>query len=308
MYCLFRYESSKNLKDAIWNNWLVNVTGQLGYWIPDDLLQEHYNRWLEEIVEKSGKNFDDPFLRRVISPNVEFFLRLKEELEASLELYKRSKSHTSRHLRAEYHQVLNLFGEDNIHLFRSQRSMGHAATFYLHTGSKKLANGTLDTHLKRHTDRVAVLEVIHNKRKAAKHPIPELVPVLSPNPSQTPSPIMIDPRSSPMPELPRSSSPFLQTSIVSSPSGSSDEECGETALEEERLEEEYDSDASEPEIISRLDSGPELMPSIDPNSGRLVNEWEEDIEDVLERDVELESEDGEGSKTNEFELDSDMEQ
>lgn len=98
MYCLFWYESSKNLKDAIWNNWLVNITGELGRWIPDDLLQEHYNRWLEEIVEKSGKNFDDPFLRKVISPNVEFFLRLKEELEASLKLYKRSKSHTLRHL------------------------------------------------------------------------------------------------------------------------------------------------------------------------------------------------------------------
>ncbi|KAE9391314.1 hypothetical protein BT96DRAFT_945441 [Gymnopus androsaceus JB14] len=38
MYCLFQYKSSKNLKDAIWNNWLVNVTGELGKWIPDDLL------------------------------------------------------------------------------------------------------------------------------------------------------------------------------------------------------------------------------------------------------------------------------
>ncbi|KAE9403799.1 hypothetical protein BT96DRAFT_780460, partial [Gymnopus androsaceus JB14] len=50
MYCLFCYESSKNLKDAIWNNWLVNVTGELGKWIPNDLLQEHYNQWFEDLL------------------------------------------------------------------------------------------------------------------------------------------------------------------------------------------------------------------------------------------------------------------
>ncbi|KAE9393583.1 hypothetical protein BT96DRAFT_999358 [Gymnopus androsaceus JB14] len=72
MYCLFRYESSKNLRDAIWNNWLVNVTGELGKNIPDDLLQEHYNQWIEDIVKKCGKNFDDKFLRNAISPNSEW--------------------------------------------------------------------------------------------------------------------------------------------------------------------------------------------------------------------------------------------
>ncbi|KAE9393249.1 hypothetical protein BT96DRAFT_829549, partial [Gymnopus androsaceus JB14] len=62
MYCLFQYKSSKDLKDAIWNNWLVNVTGELGKWIPNDLLQEHYNQWLENIIKKQGGNFDNDFL------------------------------------------------------------------------------------------------------------------------------------------------------------------------------------------------------------------------------------------------------
>ncbi|KAE9396143.1 hypothetical protein BT96DRAFT_825110, partial [Gymnopus androsaceus JB14] len=73
-----------------------------GKWIPDDLLQEHYNQWFEDLVKKSGGKFDDDFMRKVISPNVEFFLHLKEELEAALDLFKCSKSHTSRHLHAEY--------------------------------------------------------------------------------------------------------------------------------------------------------------------------------------------------------------
>ncbi|KAF9558295.1 hypothetical protein CPC08DRAFT_639202, partial [Agrocybe pediades] len=50
VYCLLRYDSSKDLKDAILNNWLVNITGEAGKWIGADLLQKHYNRWLEDML------------------------------------------------------------------------------------------------------------------------------------------------------------------------------------------------------------------------------------------------------------------
>ncbi|KAG6912758.1 hypothetical protein DXG01_012393, partial [Tephrocybe rancida] len=52
MYCLVRYESSKDLSNGILNNWLVNIIGELGKWIEGDLLQEHYNWWLEDMAEK----------------------------------------------------------------------------------------------------------------------------------------------------------------------------------------------------------------------------------------------------------------
>lgn len=287
MYCLFTYESKKDLKDAIWNNWLVNVTGELGKWIPDDLLQEHYNCWLEEIVKKSGRNFDDKFLRQVISPNVEFFLRLKEELENSLELYKRSKSHTSRHLRSEYKQLLTLWGEESLDFFRTERSMGHAAIPLFNSGSKKLAKGLLDTHLGRHTDRVEVLQAMENIRQAttissspSPLPNPDLSRSPSPNsnPSRYPSPIPIDPPSSPNPASSQYSSPDPDTS---SPSGTSDEE---TSGEEEDEADETETNLLEAKNLSRLAPGPELMSSIDPSSGRLIYEWDSDVEEMLERE------------------------
>ncbi|THU84698.1 hypothetical protein K435DRAFT_573488, partial [Dendrothele bispora CBS 962.96] len=43
IYCLIRYESSQDLKNALLNNWLVNLTGELGKWIEGDLMQEHFN-------------------------------------------------------------------------------------------------------------------------------------------------------------------------------------------------------------------------------------------------------------------------
>ena len=44
-------------------NWLVNISGQPGHFIELDLLQEHFNFWLEDIVQHKGKDFDDPFYR-----------------------------------------------------------------------------------------------------------------------------------------------------------------------------------------------------------------------------------------------------
>lgn len=52
IYCLLQYKASQDLRDAILNNWLVNITGKVGKWIEADLLQEHYNRWLEDMVKK----------------------------------------------------------------------------------------------------------------------------------------------------------------------------------------------------------------------------------------------------------------
>ncbi|KAJ6452362.1 hypothetical protein C8R47DRAFT_1204352 [Mycena vitilis] len=34
VYCMLRYEASKDLRDGILNNWLLNIKGELGKWIP----------------------------------------------------------------------------------------------------------------------------------------------------------------------------------------------------------------------------------------------------------------------------------
>ena len=61
VYCLLRYKASQDLRDAILNNWLVNITGELRKWIEANLLQEHYNCWLEDMVKKRGRDFDNNF-------------------------------------------------------------------------------------------------------------------------------------------------------------------------------------------------------------------------------------------------------
>ncbi|KAE9386073.1 hypothetical protein BT96DRAFT_1006435 [Gymnopus androsaceus JB14] len=227
MYCLFHYESSKELKDAIWNNWLVNVTGELGKWIPDDLLQEHHNRWLEDMVQKSGGTFDNTFLWKIIPPNVKFFLRLKEQIKD------------------EFKQLLTMHGNDTLHFFYSRCSMGHAAVSLVNGGFNKLDNGQLQ-----------------------------------PTPSGSNN-------------LPQTAEPNT-ISISSSSSSENESHSGPASMAED--------DELEPEVVkelSQLEPGPELMPTIDPDSGRLIQDWldandGESDEEVEEDDDAIASSDDEG--------------
>ena len=145
VHCLLRYEASQDLRDGILNNWLVNITGEVGKWIEADLLQEHYNRWLEDMVKKRGGDFDDKFYRHTLSPNVDHFLRIKEEIENAFSLRSRGKTHTSPHLRDELCVLLALYKEEYLHLFCTGRTLGHAAINQFNEGYTRLDTGKLDT-------------------------------------------------------------------------------------------------------------------------------------------------------------------
>lgn len=148
LYCLLRYESSKDLSNGILNNWLVNLEGELGKWLEADLLQEHYNRWLEDMAGKTGGEFDDKFYRHTLSPNVNHFLRVKEEIESAFGISPRSKAHGSAHLRDEFQSLLRMHKEDQLHLFRPKRSMGHAVINTFDRGYKRLDEGRIRKFLK----------------------------------------------------------------------------------------------------------------------------------------------------------------
>ena len=166
VYCLLRYEASEDLRDGILNNWLVNITGELGKWIEGDLLQEHYNRWLEDQVQKRGGNFDNKFYRSTLSPNVNHFLRIKEEIENAFDLSSRAKTHTSPHLRDELQLLLALYKEEYIHFFCAGRTLGHAAVNQLNRGFDRVQKSKLDDFICRTTAYADVLADILTYKQA----------------------------------------------------------------------------------------------------------------------------------------------
>jgi len=174
VYCLLRYEASNDLHDGILNNWLVNVTGEVGKWIEGDLLQEHYNRWLEDMVKKRGGDFDDKFYRQTLSPNVEHFLQIKEEMENSFDLKGRGKTHTSPHLRDELRLLLALYEEENLHLFCAGRTLGHAAVNQFDEGYDKLRSRKLKDFINKTTTYGDVIADIEAYKKNQERLTPDL--------------------------------------------------------------------------------------------------------------------------------------
>ncbi|KAJ7815739.1 hypothetical protein B0H14DRAFT_3111793 [Mycena olivaceomarginata] len=151
VYCLLCYEASKDLKNAILNNWLLNIKGELGRWLPGDQHQEHYNKWTEYMMKKHGGEFDEPFYRQTISPNVHHFLLIKEEVETSFDFQSRGQTHTSPSLSDELGLLLRVFKEEEVHLFRSGRSLGHAAVNQFARGWRRLDEEKLNTFLTKST-------------------------------------------------------------------------------------------------------------------------------------------------------------
>ncbi|KAJ7823897.1 hypothetical protein B0H14DRAFT_3469796 [Mycena olivaceomarginata] len=69
LYALLEFECSPELKEALLNNWLINLTGELGKFIEGDLMQEWNNRWLSDFSGQRGGDYDDKFYRETIAPN-----------------------------------------------------------------------------------------------------------------------------------------------------------------------------------------------------------------------------------------------
>ncbi|PBK92339.1 hypothetical protein ARMGADRAFT_1105106 [Armillaria gallica] len=266
-YCLFKFEASKSLRDALWNNWLVNLTGELGNWIECDLLQEHYNRWLEDMVGKHGGKFDDSFYRQTISPNVHCFLRIKEEFEAAFELGRRSKSHTSPHLRDEYKILLTIFREEQVHKFRSTRSMGHAAVDLLNQGYVKLNREKLPDFLKKSTEQAVLLSKWKDDKDTSFHESPAANP---PPPSGTST-------TSPNSEIDLADTDHNDHTRSDCEAGSDSEH---EATDEVEAEESEDEQVHEAEVDDIPTSGSDLTFIIDSESGRLINDWYDEGEFV----------------------------
>ncbi|KAJ6628483.1 hypothetical protein B0H10DRAFT_2209395 [Mycena sp. CBHHK59/15] len=148
-YCLHRYEASKEFSDAMFNNSLVNPTGR--QWVECDFAQEGYNKWLEEMVEHKGGDFDDHFYRHTLAPNVTHFLRMKEQMQTAFELKPRGKTHTVPHLRNEFQQLLRMHKEDELHLFRPGHTNGHAAVNFLQQGYERLEESRMENFIQQST-------------------------------------------------------------------------------------------------------------------------------------------------------------
>ncbi|KAF9005371.1 hypothetical protein BDZ89DRAFT_1145164 [Hymenopellis radicata] len=151
-YCLLEYDAPPPLRVAIFRNWLANLAAKRGHHIPLDLMQEHHNHVIEELVEKMGKDFDDNFYRRVVAPNVHHVIHAKDGIETGFDISSRSNNHTSADTHAETVSTMTMYCEEQLHFFRSTRSLGHVASNLLNGGYVRLDGGKMSEFVEESTE------------------------------------------------------------------------------------------------------------------------------------------------------------
>ncbi|KAF7371704.1 hypothetical protein MVEN_00026800 [Mycena venus] len=275
VYALLEFECSPALKITLLNNWLFNLRGEAGKFVEGDVTQEWFNKWLIGMVKRRGGEFDDKYYRQTIAPNVFHFLKIKEDIESAFDLKRRSKAHTSPHLRDETQILLRMYKEEELHLFRPGRSMGHAAVNRFDRGYQRLEDGKMREYLERSA------EPSHRTAAIAPNPsAPELILFTPSNPRITASGL-------------RQLNPVIQYHLFQQ-------------FHQLLLLQPIHCVADEP-----LASGSDLAVTIDEETGLMSADWysEEEFEDILVRlcgeEEELETSDEEDEPESEDDVASD---
>ncbi|KAJ3817504.1 hypothetical protein F5880DRAFT_1618216 [Lentinula raphanica] len=122
---------------------LINLSGKPGAFSPCDIIQEYFNRLLEFIVERKGKEFDHVFIQQIISRNLHRMSQVKIDARTSVGLAHHSGRHSEPHSNSEVRILLKQYAHHELHLRRVGRYVEERDTDNFMKGWSKLDNGKL---------------------------------------------------------------------------------------------------------------------------------------------------------------------
>jgi hypothetical protein len=137
---MFIHVFNDKQREAILNNWLVNLSGKAGRWHELDLLQEHLNFWIKVFFNSRNSAFDTPFLQNV-ALNITGFSQLRTVLVNVIGI---SASTGYHHKPSKIADILTLAAkhkQDDIFTFHPGRTQPFKAKDTFQIGMEKLRNG-----------------------------------------------------------------------------------------------------------------------------------------------------------------------
>ncbi|KAH9924136.1 hypothetical protein B0H21DRAFT_826787 [Amylocystis lapponica] len=148
--CNLELESSPELRNAILDSLLVNLSGKPGHFAAGDLIQEYFNHLLQAIVERKGTEYSTHFVRDVVSRNLHHMARLQDDLKEGVGLTARSGRHHDPHQRSELRKLTDKYKTNEVHLRRPGRQVGADARDVddYRRGFKSLSEGKLQKWVK----------------------------------------------------------------------------------------------------------------------------------------------------------------
>jgi hypothetical protein len=146
-------EPSPGLKEALLLCLLVNIRGLAGHFEEGDYVVEFFNRLLEDIVQHKNAQFDDSFIRNVVSRNLRHIAELKLAWRTSTGMAAKSHVHSDPHTKPEMRTLLKLYRTEELHSRRLGRQIDDRNTDDFAKGLKKLREGALKKFIdkSRHT-------------------------------------------------------------------------------------------------------------------------------------------------------------
>jgi hypothetical protein len=138
------YESSPGLKLALLRGLVWNPTGIKGHCEEGDFIVEFFNRLLEDVVQHKSAQFDDTFIRNIISRNLRHIALLKLLWRTGTGLEPKSSKHASATERPEVRTLYKLYKDVELHRRRRRRQIDDLRdTDDFARGVKKLREGAL---------------------------------------------------------------------------------------------------------------------------------------------------------------------
>ncbi|KAJ7805241.1 hypothetical protein B0H14DRAFT_3485292 [Mycena olivaceomarginata] len=139
----FEYESSPGLKLALLRGLVWNLTGIKDRCEEGDFIVEFFNRLLEDVVEHKSAQFDDTFIRDIISRNLRHIALLKLAWRTGTGLEPKSSKHTNATEKPEVRTLYKLYKDVELHRRRPRRQVDDRDTDDFARGVKKLREGAL---------------------------------------------------------------------------------------------------------------------------------------------------------------------
>ncbi|KAJ7883570.1 hypothetical protein B0H13DRAFT_2235396 [Mycena leptocephala] len=122
-------ESSPGLKLALLRGLLWNLTGLPDHCEEGDFIVEFFNRLLEDVVEHKSAQFDDLFIRNIISRNLRHIAQLKVAWRTGAGMQKKAHKHSDPHTKPEMHALLKLYWDTELHSRRLGRQIDDQLVF-----------------------------------------------------------------------------------------------------------------------------------------------------------------------------------
>ncbi|KAJ7449486.1 hypothetical protein B0H11DRAFT_2161915 [Mycena galericulata] len=142
-------ESSPGLKEALLLCLLINLTGLIGHFEEGDYVVEFFNRLLEDVVQHKNAQFDDNFIRNVVSRNLRHIAELKLAWRTGTGMAAKSKKHSDPHTNPELRILLKVYRAEELHCRRLGRKIDDRDTDDFAKGIKKLRTGALEKFIRK---------------------------------------------------------------------------------------------------------------------------------------------------------------